>query len=170
MADNGWSSHGDEIMRIAGLGLIVLILSLWTGAASAQGDEISEGRAMIQAGREQVMRAELPLTEAEAAAFWPVYAEYQAQTAAISDRYAKVIAEFVERYDNADFNDAYADRLLEDYFLIRQELLDVRKKFLPQFKAAMPALKLARFYQLENKISAEIDAQLAIAVPLIDPS
>lgn len=157
-------------MKIAGLGLIVLMLSLWTGAAAAQGDEVSEGRAMIQAGREEMIRAELPLTDDEAAAFWPVYADYQAATAAISDRYAIVITEFVERYGNADFTDEYAEKLLDDYLGIRQELLDVRKQFLPQFKAAMPALKVARFYQLENKIAAEIDAQLAIALPLIDPS
>jgi hypothetical protein len=30
--------------------------------------------------------------------------------------------------------------------------------------------KVAQFFQLENKINAEIDAQLAIAIPLIDPT
>jgi hypothetical protein len=41
---------------------------------------------------------------------------------------------------------------------------------LPTFKKSLPALKVARFYQLENKIEAEIDAQLALAVPLIEPA
>jgi hypothetical protein len=157
-------------MRKAGLGLIAAVLTAWSGMSLAQGDDISEGRAMIQAGREEMIRAELPLTGAEAAAFWPIYADYQAETQAIADRYAKVIVEFVERYDNVDFSDEYAASLLDDYLGIRQDLLDVRKAYLPKFMAVMPALKVALLYQLENKVSAEIDAQLAMALPLIDPS
>ena len=31
-----------------------------------------------------------------------------------------------------------------------------------------PELKVARFYQLENKMDAELDAQLALFVPLVE--
>jgi len=34
----------------------------------------------------------------------------------------------------------------------------------------MSSIKVMRFYQLENKISAEIDAALAVMIPLADPS
>ncbi len=33
----------------------------------------------------------------------------------------------------------------------------------------LPSLKVAHFYQLENKMNAEIDASLALVVPLMDP-
>jgi len=57
---------------------------------------------------------------------------------------------------------------METFFGIKQELLDIKKNYLPKFKGVLPALKVARFYQLENKIEAEIDSQLALAVPLIE--
>ena len=51
-------------------------------------------------------------------------------------------------------NDRYA-RLLTSY--------------LGDFRKALPARKAARFYQLENKMQAELESQLALIVPLIDP-
>ena len=57
---------------------------------------------------------------------------------------------------------------MENFFAIKRELLDVKTRFLPKFKEAVSPLKVARFYQIENKIDADIDAQLAIAIPLIE--
>jgi len=122
---------------------------------------------MVQAGREQIIRAELLLSDEEAAAFWPVYAEYQAETAAIMDRYTAMLTEYVQRYDAGDLDDGYAEKLLEEFFGIKRELLEVQMNYVPTFKTAIPSLKVAQFFQLENKITAEVDSQLAIAIPLI---
>jgi hypothetical protein len=144
---------------------ITLILAAFSAPGTAQSDgqhmedEVAQGREMVQAGRKDVIRTSLPLTEDEAAGFWPIYAEYSAKTAEIMDRYTAMVMEFVRRNDSGDISDEYASSLLENFFAI-----------MPKFKAAMPALKVAQFFQLENKINAEIDAQLAIAIPLIDPT
>jgi hypothetical protein len=145
---------------------IVLILAAFSAPGTAQSDaqhmedEVAQGREMVQAGRKDVIRTSLPLTEDEAAAFWPE----------IMDRYTAMVMEFVRRNDSGDISDEYASSLLENFFAIKQELLDVQRNYVPKFKAAVPALKVAQFFQLENKINAEIDAQLAIAIPLIDPT
>lgn len=86
------------------------------------------------------------------------------------DRYTAMITEYMGRYDRGDLSDEYASDLMETFFSIKRDLLDVKMKYLPTFKKSLPALKVARFYQLENKIEAEIDAQLALAVPLIEPA
>ena len=131
-------------------------------------DEIAQGRAMVQAGREEIIRIELSLTDEEAESFWPIYAAYTGETAAIMDRYTVMITDYVRRYDSGDLSDEYASDLMETFFGIKRELLEVKMGYLPKFKEVLPALKVARFYQLENKIEAEIDAQLALAVPLIE--
>lgn len=137
--------------------------------AQAQGaqQEVDEGRAMIRAGFRDVIRDELTLTEQEAAAFWPVYDRYEKAMTAIMDRYSRLLVEYVERFDAGDLSNEYADELLAGYFAIRQDLLDQRRAFIPKFKAALPTIKVAQFYQLENKLNAEIDMQLALAIPLI---
>ena len=141
---------------------------IFVGIAALIDDEIAQGRAMVQAGREQLIRYELSLTDKESELFWPLYAAYTSDIKAVMDRYTVLITDYVRRYDNGDLSDEYASDLMETFFGIKQELLDIKKNYLPKFKGALPALKVARFYQLENKIEAEIDAQLALAVPLIE--
>lgn len=152
------------------LGIVVAVLAFGQASGQQMEDEVAEGRAMMRAGWDEMIRAELPLSEEEAAGFWPIYEEYRDEMTEITDRYTAMVTDFVRRYDAGDFSDEYAEELLESFFGIKQELLDVRKKFIPRFKEVMPALKVAQFYQLENKINAEIDAQLAYAIPLIDAS
>ena len=123
---------------------------------------------MVQAGREQLIRYELSLTDEESELFWPIYAAYTNDTKALMDRYTVMITDYVRRYDRGDLSDEYASELIETFFGIKQELLDIKKNYLPQFREVLPALKVAQFYQLENKIEAEIDSQLALAVPLIE--
>ena len=138
--------------------------------AFADDKEVREGRAMIRVERLEIVRSELQLTDDESAAFWPLYAKYRDETDAIQDRYAALIAEYLRRYDDADLTDEYADELIDSFLSIKIELLGVQRKYLPDFREVLPSLKVARLFQLENKISAEIDAQLALVVPLVDPS
>jgi hypothetical protein len=160
-----------QMIRIISTGIAVLLLALPTvGLGQQAGDEVAEGRAMVQAGRAELIRSELRFTGEEAAAFWPIYKVYQAETAAIGDRYAAMLAEYVDRYDRGDLSDEYAVGLLDVYFGVQRDLLDVQTKYLPKFMEVLPALKVAQLYQLENKIRAEIDAQLAAVIPLIDPT
>ena len=125
---------------------------------------------MIREGRLEVIREELHFTDAEAADFWPIYGLYRDEMDAIQDRYAAMVMEYLRRYDAADLSNEYADQLLATFFGIQRERLDVQQKYLPQFRAVLPALKVARLFQIERKISAEIDAQLALVVPLVGPS
>jgi hypothetical protein len=138
--------------------------------AEVQSDEVEQGRQMIREGRLELVRTEIRLTDEEAAAFWPLYKTYRAETDAIQDRYAAMITEYIRRYDNAELTNEYADELIDTFMSIKFELLEVQKKYLPGFREVLPSLKVARLYQLENKLNAEIDAQMALVVPLVDPS
>ena len=159
------------MIRVISTAIAALLLTLPTiGLGQQSSDEMAEGRAMVQAGREELIRSELRFTDQESAAFWPIYERYQAASSAIGDRYAALLTEYIDRYHSGDLSDEYAIRLLDEYFGIKQEMLDVQTKFSPKFMEVLPALKVAQFFQLENKIRAEIDSQLAIAIPLIDPT
>ena len=140
------------------------------GLAATEENEVEEGQKMIREVRLEIVRSELRLTDEESSAFWPLYAKYRDEIDAIQDRYAAMIQEYLRRYDDADLTNEYADELIETFFSVRYQRLGVQKKYLPEFRAVIPALKVARLFQLENKLNAEIDAQLALAVPLVDPS
>ena len=159
------------------LGPVLMVLSFSgglliaeEGLASMDENEVKQGQKMIREGRVEMVRSELRLTDEESSAFWSLYAKYREEADDIQDRYAAMIQEYLRRYDDADLTDAYADELIDNFFDIKYQQLGVQKKYLPKFRAVIPSLKVARLFQLENKLNAEIDAQLALVIPLVDPS
>jgi hypothetical protein len=129
----------------------------------------AEARALLQQGRREIIADELRMSAVEAEAFWPVYEAYHGEIMAVRDRYADLIARYLRRYRNGDVSEEYAEDLLSDGLWFKAELLKIQKRYVRKFKKALPIRKAVRFYQLENKMDAEIDAQLAIAIPLMDP-
>ena len=60
-----------------------------------------------------------------------------------------------------------ADRMMADYFDIQSRTLKIRKGYLKKFKKVLPSVKVAKFYQVENKLDAVLDYQLASQIPMI---
>jgi hypothetical protein len=133
-------------------------------------EAVAEARKLLKAGREDLMREELHLTESEAAAFWPIYEQYRDDVERVRDRQAKMISTYMEAYWAAELSEDLAKHVLDEYFAINSALLKTEKKYLRRFRKVMPASKVTRFYQLDNKLDAEIDVSLAALIPLFDPS
>lgn len=161
-------------MQFVQLTRVTLLLLLFVTAESyAQGGtlgnpQLENARALIQATQEALIRNDLRLTSDEEAAFWPLWEEYRAATLPIRDRYVLLIAEYLRRYDAGTLDDAYAAEVLDAYFEIKIGLLETRESFIDRFAENLPMLKVARFYQLENKLTADVDAEIALIVPLFE--
>jgi hypothetical protein len=130
--------------------------------------QLANARALVRESQEAFVRDELRLTAAEDAAFWPLYEEYRADMLPIQDRYVALVAGYMRQYQTGVLTDDYAEQMLDDYFDIKGDLLRMRKKYIRPFRKTLPMLKVARFYQLENKLNAEVDAELALVVPLFE--
>jgi len=128
-------------------------------------NEIEAARKMMAQERKLVIAGELVLTPEESKAFWPLYNEYQEETRKIGDARVALITEFAENYSSAD--DEFAERMLKESLDIETRQLKLRKKYLKRFKQVLPTLKVAKFYQVENKLNAVIDYQLAAQIPMI---
>lgn len=135
-----------------------------SGAAAEAGNQALISA--IRANRKALVAANLRLTDAEAAAFWPVYARYQQAIDAVGDRGLAVIRNYIERYE--ELADAEAQKLLEDFLAVEAERVTVRRDFVPEFSAILPGRKLARLYQIENKMDALLRYDLAATIPVLE--
>jgi hypothetical protein len=150
--------------------VVSLAVALLLGAANApaqmsETDALQQLRAEIQANRQAVVAANLGLTDAEGAAFWPLYREYRGELAKSGDRLQKMIQDFARVYDTATAEQAKA--LVDEMFAIQKLDLTVKESYLPKFRKALPEVKVARFLQIENKVDAVIRVGLAGDMPLI---
>ncbi len=127
--------------------------------------EIELTRTAIQARRQALVTSAMDLEPKEAEAFWPLYREYRAEMMKVNDRFVKLVTSYLESYDN--LSDQQAIRMLDDYLAIEKARTSVKTKYVPRFRKVLPARKTARFFQVENKLDALINAQLAADIPLV---
>lgn len=130
---------------------------------------LNQARMLLKFGREDIVKEEMRFSEAEAAAFWPVYDRYEADLLVVRDRYAELVTGYTAAYRAGTVSEAQAEQIVEGYLEIQGQLLRIKQQYLDDFRKALPARKAARFYQLENKMAVELEYQLSQVIPLIDP-
>jgi hypothetical protein len=151
---------------------VVLLLAAVPAAAQDGADvgaKIRETQGLIASEFRQILREEMLLTEEESKNFWPLYERYSAERRAISEPYLAGLIEYVDRYYSGDLSDEHARRLMNTYFEVQQAILNKRQDYMKRFGKVMSGIKVMRFFQLENKVQAEVNAALAVTIPLADP-
>jgi len=150
---------------ITGMGLgLVLLVGLAVPVRAQAATEVELTRAHIQKARQAIIAEAMTLTEDESLAFWPAYRDYRVDMARLGDRLVKVITEFVSA--GAALNDEQSNRLLDEYMDIKAKEVSVKKKHVGIFRKILPAPKVTRFFQLENKLDAVVNYDLAASIPL----
>jgi len=121
----------------------------------------------VRADKKLLVAANMDLSEQEAAAFWPVYESYQKDLGALNERTRKAIESYATAYNAGAVPDDTAKKLLDEALAIDTAEVDLRKSYVPKFSKVLPAAKVARYYQIENKIRAAIKYELANGIPLV---
>jgi Spy/CpxP family protein refolding chaperone len=143
--------------------LLVCILGL-IAPAGAQNSQKQLDIAAARAQRKATVGANMNLTSDEAAKFWPVYDAYEGKMDRIEDRHVRELKDFAAKYQS--FTDVDAAKKLDEVMAIQQARLDVQREFVPRFRAVISQVKVTRFYQIDNKIQALIQCDIAQLVPL----
>jgi len=120
--------------------------------------------AAARAERKAIVSNNMFLTKSESAAFWPLYDAYESRMDKIEDRHIREIKEYVQNYEH--LSDSDADRKLDEVIAILQARLDVQKEYIPKFRAVMSPIKVTRFFQVDSKLRALVQCDIARLVPL----
>ncbi len=152
----------------------IIGLNMAGGLATAQvneamsefSNEVEALRTVMQTERKILVMQEMQLSPAEAEAFWPLYDEYSAEVKKIGDLRVKVITDYAANYSS--MTDELAKQLLDDSVKYRERQIKLQKKYIRKFRSVLPEIKVTRFFQLENKINAIVDYDLAAQIPLME--
>jgi len=155
------------INKLLTIALAVTLIG-FAGTAAAQdqpADNMEIVKEKIRTDKKLFMATNMQLTESEAKAFWPVYEAYQAELAKLRDREIQLIGDFAANYRT--MSDDVAKNLLDDAMTIDSDHMRLRQSYLPKFRGVLPETKVARYYQLESKIDAVLEYELARKIPLV---
>jgi len=160
------------------LALTVLLAGFMTGASAYAGDalksndvlqqEITLTRAALETQRKAVILQNIQLTTEEDSVFWPVYNHYRTEMQKVGDKRVAVIGDYADAYRNNALSDKAAAKLLDRYLNVLQDQVKVKKKFVRKFKKVLPAIKVARLYQVDNRLDLLVNMQIASGVPLME--
>lgn len=132
-------------------------------ALSAQATDLAVTRQQIQTNRQAIVAQNLPLTEAQATAFWPLYQQYRAQVGKLNDQRQAILF-------NPTAADTVTDKELETamtgWFKLDTQYAQLKGNWVKKFLPVLGAKGTLRFFQIENRLDLIVSASLASSIPL----
>ena len=144
--------------------MMVVLASVIIYAQSVN-DFIAVQRNALKADKKALVAESMHLTEAQSTVFWPLYDEYNEKTYALKSQIYDMLITYGNNY--LTMTDEKAVELWNNKIQIDGDLLNLQKTYLKKFLKVLPGETVVRYFQVENKISMIINAELADLIPLI---
>lgn len=135
--------------------LILALISPTTVLLAQPGGPVAAARQeQVKAAKIGFITRELNLTEEEAQKFWPVYNKFDNEREA---HRRKMMALRLETGSSGDvMTDKEAEAAVEQYLQLRQEEVDLEKRFYQSVKKVLPSEKVALLFQAEKRFQREL--------------
>ena len=155
-----------KILQFALLAATVLLGQPAAAQDKPAADSMQVLREKLKSDKKDLISANLPLTEAEAKGFWPLYEGYQKELAKVNDQIALLIVDYAKEYNAGSLTDAKARALLDRLIGIEETEVRMKRALVQRLAKVLSGTKVARYVQLENKIRALVKYEIADEVPL----
>lgn len=120
-------------------------------------------RANMQADRTTLITAGMNFNDKDGAAFWPIYKQYEYERSRLDDDRVVVIKEYTQKYPK--LTDAQAQAMAEKMLDCDSRLAELKKKYYKKFNKVLPALTVAKFFQLDRRVDLMMDMQVESSLP-----
>jgi len=94
-----------------------------------------------------------------------VYDQFSAEMTTLGDQKLALIKEYAKGFGS--LTDTQAQSLLNRSLALDEAVTQLRIKYVPIINNVLPGTKTATFFQMERRISALIDLQVASHIPLV---
>jgi hypothetical protein len=157
--------------------LTLLLLALPTvapavraqGAAAVQDTSTAAAiellRSDVRAKKVEIVTRAIPLTDAQAKVFWPLYRQYDLASSKLLDERVQIIRDFAAGYDS--MTDATAVALSQRVFALEDARLKLRRDQFAIFAKQLPGKTVARFFQVDAYVNRAIDLKISDELPLL---
>jgi hypothetical protein len=123
-------------------------------------------RADLKTSKERIIKEAMQLSDQQAAAFWPVYREYDAEQTKLGDQKLAIVNDYSQNF--MTMNDEKADQLAHRAIALDEQRMALKRKYYELMKKALPTVLVVRFFQVENQIQLIVDLQIASNLPIIE--
>ena len=171
-------------MKLKGFFVLAVTVgfALWMGAGEISGKPArigtqEEGRGYLdsyiellrtdlRAKKKEIIILAMEFTDQEAEKFWPLYNSYELEVSKLGDAKLALIKDYAQNYEMMD--DLKAKELSMKNFELEINAIKLKEKFFNQFEQILPAKKVARFFQIDNRFGLLVNLQIASELPLVE--
>jgi len=121
----------------------------------------------VKADKKLVVAMNMNLSDVEAKGFWPIYNDYQADLQKVNQRMGVLISDYADAYNSGSISDDTAGKLIKEWLQAEAEEMKLRGANVKKLAKVLPAQKVMRYLQIENKIRALVKFGLAAEIPLV---
>ena len=121
----------------------------------------------IRADKKLLVASNMELTDVEAKKFWPLYEAYQKELDKINQRLGKTIREYADAFNEGPITNETATKLMNEALSVQESEVKVRRTYAAKIGKVLSAAKTARYIQIETKIRAVLNFELARQIPLV---
>jgi hypothetical protein len=118
-----------------------------------------------RAGKAEILGKTMALDATQAATFWPLYKQYEAEAQTLGNERLGIIQDLAEHFDS--LNDAKAKGLLERQLVLEDKKLALMKKYKDEMLKVLPAKTVARFLQVDSRLNKLAELAVASEIPLV---
>jgi PBP1b-binding outer membrane lipoprotein LpoB len=122
-------------------------------------------RSDLRLMKKEIVAQAMGLSEPEAAAFWPVYNDYQTARSKIFDRRVEVIKLYAETY--ASMTAADATKITNTNFALDEAVRKLQESTFKRLSKATSAQTAARWVQIDRQLEAILTLQVSQNLPLM---
>jgi len=144
-------------------------------AAPAAGSDMAAGtpvkdpvelmRDDIKHERADLLAKNMHFTAAQAAKFWPIYKNYEADRSKLGDERVKAISDYVANVDT--MKDAQAITAIKGVLARQDKYNKLQAKYAGLFEKALPGTMVLRFFMIDGYFDAIINLQIISQLPLV---
>ena len=122
-------------------------------------------RADLKAQRKDIINTIMQFSDTDAAKFWPIFKEYDAELTKIGDGRTQLVVDYARNYET--LTDEQADALMSKAFELEAQRAVLRKKCFDKMKTTLSATQATKFFLVENQIQNIVDLQISAALPVV---
>jgi hypothetical protein len=121
----------------------------------------------LKADKKLLIAGNMDLTDSEAKQFWPIYDSYQKELDGINKQLGQTIKDYADAFNKGTIPNDTAKKLLGEALSVEEQEVKLKRSYAEKLGKVLPATKVARYIQLENKIRSLIRFELAQQIPLV---
>lgn len=147
---------------------LILLMSVTAGvfAQSTEKEDLDVIQGIYGKSKKELAVAYMAaIPEAQGAAFWAIYDQYETERKALGKAKVAIINDYASNY--ANLTDESADKIAKASLKNNMDYQKILSKYYDKYKKVVGALNAAKIMQFENYMQTTVQSEIQNSIPFI---